>query len=230
MTSDAGSGNGEDREDTLEERLPGYRYGLVLFLLLTTFVFWSAASTSWIHTVTVALQGLTLAAALYSSGASRRTVFAAVVFAALATVGSAVAGTENRTVGSFSLLSAALVTIAPLAIVRGIRSRGGRIDMHTVLGALCVYVLIGMIFAFAFDAIARLSGDPFFVGRQQATGAEYLYFSFTALTTTGFGDFVAAGALGRAIVVLEELLGQLYLVTVVAVLVANVGRSRGATS
>ena len=51
-----------------------------------------------------------------------------------------------------------------------------------------------------------------------------VYFSFTALTTTGFGDLAAATEAGRALVVVEMLIGQLYLVTVIGLLVGSFGR------
>ena len=51
-----------------------------------------------------------------------------------------------------------------------------------------------------------------------------MYISFTVLTTTGFGDLTARTAPGRAITVLEMLIGELYLVTVIATLVGNLRR------
>ena len=54
-----------------------------------------------------------------------------------------------------------------------------------------------------------------------ATTADYLYFSFMTQTTVGYGDLTAAGNLGRACAVLEALVGQLYLVTVVALVVSR---------
>jgi hypothetical protein len=54
-----------------------------------------------------------------------------------------------------------------------------------------------------------------------------VYYSFTVLTTTGFGDYTAAKPLGHALAVLEMLIGQLYLVTVIGILVGNfVGQRR----
>ncbi len=53
---------------------------------------------------------------------------------------------------------------------------------------------------------------------------DFLYFSLATLTTTGYGDLTAAGELGRTLAVLEALLGQIYLVTVVALLVSNLRR------
>jgi hypothetical protein len=59
------------------------------------------------------------------------------------------------------------------------------------------------------------------------TTGEFVYYSFTVLTTTGFGDYTAAQPFGHALAVLEMLTGQLYLVTVIGVVVGNfAGRAR----
>jgi voltage-gated potassium channel Kch len=55
---------------------------------------------------------------------------------------------------------------------------------------------------------------------------DFLYFSYVTLTTVGYGDLTAAGDLGRMLAVTEALLGQLYLVTVVALVIGNIGRER----
>ena len=66
--------------------------------------------------------------------------------------------------------------------------------------------------------------QPFFAQQTHASSADYQYFSFITLTTTGYGDLTAAGNLGRAFAVLEALTGQIYLVTVVALLISNLRR------
>ena len=100
--------------------------------------------------------------------------------------------------------------------------------MHTVAGAVCIYVLLGMMFSFAYAAIDTIDGRDFFVQTSHATLPNFLYFSFITQTTVGYGDYTAAGNLGHALASLEALIGQLYLVTVVAVLVSRIagnGRS-----
>jgi voltage-gated potassium channel Kch len=74
--------------------------------------------------------------------------------------------------------------------------------------------------------VGALGSEPFFVQTQKATTADYLYFSYVTQTTLGYGDFTAAAGLGRALAVLEALIGQIFLVTVVALLVSNLGRTR----
>jgi hypothetical protein len=86
-----------------------------------------------------------------------------------------------------------------------------------------------MMFSFAYAAIDAIDPSPFFVQTSHATIPDFLYFSFVTQTTVGYGDFTAAGNLGRALASLEALIGQLYLVTVIAVLVSRMaGQSRRA--
>ena len=65
-----------------------------------------------------------------------------------------------------------------------------------------------------------------FVATSHATDVDYLYFSFSTLATVGFGDLVAGTNLGRMLAVTEALFGQMYLVTIVALLVGKFGRGR----
>jgi voltage-gated potassium channel len=117
------------------------------------------------------------------------------------------------------LLPAVLLVTAtlPVTINRVLHHR--RISQETVLGALCAYVLIGLLFAFLYLAVHELRDDPFFAQPGPHAQSEYLYFSFVALTTLGFGDLSPAVGLPQALTVLEALSGQIFLVTLVARLV-----------
>ena len=55
-----------------------------------------------------------------------------------------------------------------------------------------VYLLLGLCYAYVFGLIGILSGEPFFVQTASPTSANYLYFSYTTLSTVGYGDFSAA--------------------------------------
>ena len=57
------------------------------------------------------------------------------------------------------------------------------------------------------------------------TQSQEIYFSFTTLTTTGYGDLTPVLSVGRVLSVLEMLIGQIYLVTVIGLLVGNLRRS-----
>jgi hypothetical protein len=81
-------------------------------------------------------------------------------------------------------------------------------------------------FASWFGAIGFFVSGPFFADGQPLNASNVQYFSFTTLTTLGYGDFTAAGNLGRALAVLEAISGQVFLATLVARLVSAYGTSR----
>jgi hypothetical protein len=122
------------------------------------------------------------------------------------------------------LANALLVLLAPPAVIVGVlRSMRARqaVTLEAVFGVLCVYILLGMLFAYTYGLINDLGGSPFFAGGQQATVARCLYYSFTTLTTVGYGDLVSRSNLGHTLSTFEALLGQIYLITVVSLLVSN---------
>jgi hypothetical protein len=211
-------------EAFLERHSPGYQYGYVLGLLALTFIVMAAGpSDGWTRITTVLLQGLTLCAALLASRVSLRLfrLAAVVSFVSLvAAIASVVIDNGRNPNGVFYLLNVFLVVTVPWIIARALWRRK-IIDVRTVLGAVCIYVLLGMLYAFLYAAIDSLSSGPFFVQTSHATTPDYLYFSYITQTTVGYGDFTARGDLGRALAVLEAMGGQLYLVTVIAVLVSR---------
>jgi hypothetical protein len=122
-------------------------------------------------------------------------------------------------VGLTYLLPVALLVTATLPVTLSRVLHHKRVTYETVLGALCSYVLVGLLFAFLFLAVADFRDAPFFVQAGTHEQSEYLYFSFVTLTTLGFGDLSPAVGLPQALVALEALLGQVFLVTLVARLV-----------
>jgi Ion channel len=131
---------------------------------------------------------------------------------------------STEVVGLTYLLPVGLLVTATLPITLSRVARHRRVTHETVLGALCSYVLVGLLFAFLYLAIAALREAPFFVQPGPHVQSEYLYFSFVALTTLGFGDLTPSVGLPQALVALEALLGQIFLVTLVARLVTLWGR------
>ena len=117
-----------------------------------------------------------------------------------------------------------LAIVAPLVILRRI-VLSPQITFRLVLGALAIYLLLGLAYAYLFPLMATLTGTPFFVQTTTPGSEDYIYFSYTTLATIGYGDFTAAHSLGRMVSVSEGLLGQLYLVSAVALLVGNIGRN-----
>ena len=142
-------------------------------------------------------------------------------------------GGEGVGEGAARAMNAALVALGPPAIVVGVTRElraSGHVRLDAVMGVLSLYMLIGMLFAFVYGAIDRFGGDPFFANGDPATVSHCLYFSFATLATVGYGDLVARSDLGHTLAVAEMLIGQIYLVTIVSVIVGNLGRPAGRDS
>jgi hypothetical protein len=118
------------------------------------------------------------------------------------------------------ICSALLYFIAPLSIMRHLITRP-KVDAETFLGALAAYLLLGMFFAFAYLVMAALQGTPFFGAAGAGTASQTLFFSFTTLTTTGYGNYVPTESLGQSVAVLEMLIGQIFLATAIAKVITS---------
>ena len=112
------------------------------------------------------------------------------------------------------LLAAAAVTILRRVVPSAM------VDFRTILGAISVFTLLGLLFGFLFIALGRLVAGDVFAGVSHAQARDYLFFSYTTLTTTGYGNLVPAGDIGQILSVFEMLTGQVFLVTLVAGLVS----------
>jgi voltage-gated potassium channel len=137
---------------------------------------------------------------------------------------------SSSIVGLTYLLPAGLLVTATLPVTLSRVLQHRRVTSETVLGALCAYVLIGLLFAFLYLAVSDLRDAPFFVQPGPHSQSEFLYYSFVALTTLGFGDLSPSVGLPQALTVLEALFGNIFLVTLVARLVTlwvRQGEGRG---
>lgn len=214
-----------------QSREAGFRFGLVFLLTLTLLVFVIVApAANWARAIAVALQWLALLAVVATSRAKadvRRSV--AVAIMALMTftvVGEAAGGLADWVVFAISgVLSAAIPVALVGGLMRLLRTRG--VTAQVVAGALTLYLLVGLVFAWVIGFVAQVESAPYFAEVAKASTSQVVYYSFTAMTTTGFGDLTAATKVGRALTVVEMLLGQLYLVTVIGILVGSfAGRER----
>jgi hypothetical protein len=203
-------------------------YGLVLMLIAASFVFAAAAPDEpWAASVLLLSNAATLIVALWTSGLMRATSRNA---AALAVLAVAVAVWQlltggDRMSGVIALLTGILIVATILVIALGVMDQAD-VNAQSVRGAICVYVLLGMLFVFVYGTIAFLGDGAFFAQGTDGTRATRVYFSYVTLATLGYGDYTAAGDLGRTLAIVEALLGQLYLVTVLALLVSRIGRPR----
>jgi len=117
-----------------------------------------------------------------------------------------------------------LIFIAWLLFYNVIKERS--VTIHTINRAVSVYFLIGLFFAFFYAIIEQLWQGSF-TGLKEASRmefgiiqvAEFTYYSFSTLTSTGFGDILPKSSFARSISVLEAILGQLYIAILIARLV-----------
>ena len=207
------------------------RFGLLLASLTAVFAVEGISAPGRHQQIVVSvLLGVTIALALWVAELRREVVVPALVVSGLLSVVGIVASLAGHPEGrAVAVLNLLLAVMAPPAIVVGIartlRARK-QVTIEAVFGVLCMYLLLGMLFAFLYVLIGRLNGGAFFAGHQSLTTAHALYFSFITLTTVGYGDFTAASNLGHTLSGAEALIGQIYLVTIVSLIVGNLGLRR----
>ncbi len=207
----------------LAERI-GDAYGLVLVLVTITFVvMMTLPPEGWGGRVAaIAVAGLTAVVALTSSDVRPARVRLAAVVAVAAVVAAFLARQipSDRLLGVAFGIVAILLGVAALTILRRVTLGAAQVDFRTILGAISVFTLLGLLFAFLYVGLGRWTHGAFFTGDAHPEASDYLFFSYTTLTTTGYGNLVPVGRVGQSFAVLEMLVGQIFLVTLVAGLVS----------
>lgn len=99
----------------------------------------------------------------------------------------------------------------------------GQITLNKLIGSICIYLLIGLIWALLYLSVDLLTINTFTGISDEASLRvwSYIYFSFVTLSTLGFGDIVPVNELARTLVYLEAISGQIYLTILVASLVGG---------
>lgn len=215
---------------------PRSSFAPVLGSIVVAVIFQLAAPDSDLsRLIGVVLQGSVILLALRAAGFNHKVIIGARIALLAVAIAVAVALLGPQDIGGAAprVLTLVLILLTPLAVVAGVvreLREDGAVTIQTVLCGLCLYLLLGMAFAFLFAAIEDIGGGPFFNHGVPGSPNDFLYFSLATLTTTGYGDFSAATELGRAMAVTEALIGQIYLVTVLAVIVSNIGARSGRRS
>jgi len=94
------------------------------------------------------------------------------------------------------------------------------VTAETLLGAVCVYILLGLVFTYSDYAVQVIGGGSFFAQSGTHNAADFVYYSYITITTVGYGDLTPAVGLPRTMAVIEALTGQIFLVVLVARLVS----------
>jgi len=202
---------------------PG-RYGALLLLLIVSYLLSAfLPSERWVGGLQVVLFTVAGLIALHNSTVSGRTVRLLMIVAVIGVpvffAISFASATGEVGTGIANIWTGLVLLAAVVMIVRRVLTFG-TVTLQSIFGAFSAYLIVGLMFAAFFAAIDHLGGDHFFANSQPANTQTFQYFSFTTLTTLGYGDFTALGNSGRAVAVLEALTGQVFLATLVARLVA----------
>jgi len=198
-------------------------YGFVLLLIIASYVLSVSVASDWGASAVVFIQALTVWFALRTSQARRPVRHAAFVLLVITGLVAIVNLAEPEGTRRFLFaLGSLLYFIAPFSIIRHLLSRSG-VDQETLLGAISAYLLFGMFFAFFYIEISILqTSAPFFAGQTTtASMQQVLFFSFTTLTTTGYGNLVPNQNPGQTLAVSEMILGQLFLITAMGKIVTE---------
>jgi uncharacterized membrane protein len=203
-------------------------YATLLALLTGALVLFPFVGDSLI--AAIGSVGLTVAAIIVSYRASD----ASAIVIARVTVGAVILGSTLTAIlvasgdvisGIANLGLAVLIGSGPIVILRHVFT-APKVTMPHVIGALSAYIEIGFFFTFVFRAVDKLTEQAFFAQTSDPSAFDFLYFSFITMTTVGYGDFSPALPLGRSLVILEVLIGSIFLVVLVARLVATLGTQR----
>ena len=215
---------------------PVDRFGVVLFFVIATIVVSSLVDvgTSYGDSLLAhAMSGAALVAAARATGMGRRSrhvvtwvVLVAVGLLAFLSLAEALVDDENLVWVSpeqADPLWLVLVIVVPIIVIRRIAQHtvvGGR----TVLGAVTAYLQIGVAYAAIYQAVSVWSSVPPF-GEPQPSSA-FTYLSLTTMSTLGIGDIVPTTQVSRLLVSSEAVLGQVFLVTIVAIVVSQFAGGR----
>lgn len=174
------------------------------------------------RSLTSALISLSLGAALWAASRSPRLLAAGVILATASSVGwfgSLLGLPEGIGLLGPALTSAYLLAAAAVLSQRVFRARV--VTEDTLVGSICIYLLLGLAFACAYLFLDQLDPGAFAL---RETGdralADFTYLSLVTMTTLGYGDITPLSGPARALAVLQSCTGVLYSAIAVARLVA----------
>ena len=201
-------------------------YGLVLLLVVVTYVVSVSVTETRAASIVLTVQLATVWLTLRTSQARHVTRLIAGIVLCLAAAVAVVSFFAHKPGSELGVIFTAcclLYLIAPYAIVRHLMLRRD-IDTETLLGAIAAYLLIGMFFAFAYNAAGEFGSVPFFGSAGPGSLSQDLFFSFVTMTTVGYGNLVPAANPGQTFAVLEAVTGQLFLVVAVGKIISSMPR------
>jgi lysylphosphatidylglycerol synthetase-like protein (DUF2156 family) len=200
----------------------GDRFGLLLLILVTSYLISAFTAGVLVSTIQIVLFVGVAALALRGEGLRRRTAEVAIIVVVAGSAAAIILALTNAaeaSLGVANVWTALILLFSVALIVRRVLMQP-EVTLQSIFGAVSAYMIIGLMFAAVYGAMYRFGGDTFFAQRAAGNSKTFQYFSFTTLTTLGYGDYTAAASGGQAVAVVEAMVGQVFLATLVARLVA----------
>lgn len=196
---------------------------MLLVILIASYLLSAFINSKWISDAQLALFTVAGFFAIRSAPLRRRTARVVVsatfvVSLLMIVVGNHFGADTGR--GVARAWTGVLLLLIVVIIIRQVLSVPV-VTVQSIYGAISAYLIIGLMFAAFYGAMYYLQSRTFFANNQTGSASNLQYFSFTTLTTLGYGDYTAAESGGRAVAMLEAMTGQIFLATLVAKLVAS---------
>jgi Ion channel len=193
------------------------RFGVLLLLLVGSFIALGFSEERWVRVLAAGLQLAALVVGFLATGLRRDHKWLG-SFALVGVVATVLVGLEGDTASGIGEVAGVFVLGALLVALLDRVLRHEHVTIQTLFGAVCAYFLIGLMFSGVYGALNDLSSTLVF--GERVDPSVFSYFSFTTLTTVGFGDYTAATDLARRIAVIEAVIGQVFIATTLARLVS----------
>ena len=195
------------------------RCTLLLISLVALLVLHPIAQSDRMIWFTEATIGLVLLSGLVAVTFRRSTLIIGLVLLLPALLSLVFSASENRyTLSTFSLVMTAAFFVDLIVAMLAYVFRKGEVTLDELMGAACAYMLIGLVFATLYQLVERFRPGSFDVPPEikLESGTPFLYFSYTTLTTLGYGDITPKRPLAESLSVLQAITGTLFIAILMA--------------
>lgn len=195
------------------------RYWLVLLLVAVSYVACAIQTGPNPSSLSLLIQLVTIAVTLQVAAVRPRIRRFGWMFAAaigIATLIGTLFGAEGHALDVALAAVSIVAYAAAAAIIIADQVRQRSFNLQALWAVIAAYVMVGLSFTFVYNLVSLVSSTPVFGEGQPDSLSSQLFFSFTTLTTTGYGNMVPVTPMLQSIAILEAIAGQLFLITAVA--------------